>query len=162
MSVPHISDSRSASSIEDFATIGAAHLDVTDGETLAHLPDTSIHQPLPPGTKIGHLHLQVSALEPARRFYQEQLGFLEHFGLPGLVSNLRTGGAFPHRLAINTFNGTGLPQAPPEMARLRSYTIHYNTRRWLQEVLRRLPEAAETPDGQRHQDPSGNAIALTA
>lgn len=132
------------------------------GELLAHLPAGGIDSPLPPGTKIGHIHLQVSQLETARRFYQKQLGFLEHFGLPALVSNLHAGGAFPHRLAINTFNGAGLTQAPLGMARLRSYTIRYDTPQRLQAVLRGLPEAADHPEGRLVHDPSGNAIVLTA
>ena len=117
-------------------------------ELLAQLPTGALDTPLPPGTAIGHMHLQVSQLEPARRFYQEQLGFIEHFGLPTLVSNLHTGGAFPHRLAINTFNGTGLTSAPTGMARLRSYTIRYRDPERLQDVLHGLPQTAEHPDGQ--------------
>jgi catechol 2,3-dioxygenase len=138
----------------------AEPLDVN--ELLAHLPAGGIDSPLPPGTRIGHMHLQVSQLETARRFYQERLGFLEHFGLPALVSNLHAGGAFPHRLAINTFNGAGLTQAPLGMARLRSYTIRYHTPQRLYEVLRGLPDAADHPDGRLVHDPSGNAIVLTA
>jgi catechol 2,3-dioxygenase len=42
----------------------AEPLDVND--VLAHLPDRSFYQPLlPAGTKIGHVHLHVSELEPA-------------------------------------------------------------------------------------------------
>jgi len=131
-------------------------------EILAHLPDTDVESPLPTGTTIGHVHLRVSQLEPAQCFYQDQLGLLEHFGIPGVVSNLHTGGAFPHRLAINTFNGTGLTPAPSGMARLRSYTIRYANPERLGKVLQGLPDATEHPDGALVTDPSGNAIILTS
>jgi catechol 2,3-dioxygenase len=128
---------------------------------LAHLPDGATDSPLHPAARIGHVHLHVHELEIARRFYQERLGFLEHFGIPGIVSNLHSGGVFPHRLAINCFSGSGLPHPPPGMARLRSYTIRYDTPQRLNAVLRGLPEATEHADGELVYDPSGHAIILT-
>jgi catechol 2,3-dioxygenase len=131
-------------------------------EVLAHLPDGDRDDPMGAGTTIGHVHLQVTELEPARRFYQERLGLLEHFGVPGLVSNLHAGGSFPHRLAINTFNSSGMPPAPAGMARLRRYAIRFDTHQRLQDVLGTLPEADEQPGGWLVHDPSGTAVLLSA
>jgi catechol 2,3-dioxygenase len=131
-------------------------------EVLAHLPAGPIPGALADGTTVGHVHLQVSAVEPARRFYRERLGFLEHFGVPGLISNLHTGGAFPHRLAVNAFSGRGLRPAPDGMARLRRYEIRYADPRRLEDVLRGLPDAVEQPGGWLVRDPSDTAIVLSA
>jgi len=130
-------------------------------EILDHLPTSGSRSTLPTGTTLGHLHLQVGHLHAARGFYQERLGFLEHFGRPGRVSNLHTGGAFPHRLALNTFNGAGLSPAPAGMARLRSYAIRYDTPQRLNDVIQGLTEVREHPEGHLVHDPSGIPIVLT-
>lgn len=130
-------------------------------EVLAHLPDGGADRPLASGTTVGHVHLRVSDVEAARRFYRERLGFLEHFGIPGLVSNLHAGGTFPHRLAVNAFDGPGLVQPPPGMARLRRYTIRFDTPQRLATVLAGLPDGVEVPDGYLVHDPSGTALVLT-
>lgn len=149
---------------------GRAHriaepLDVN--EVLAHLPDRSFDQPLlPPGTRIGHLHLHVSELDPALSFYRDLIGFREHMYSPRLgFADLSAGGAFPHRLALNVWAGDGAPQPPGGSARLRRFTIVLPTEDALGEVLGRLREAGyelqPEEDGELVHDPSGNALRLT-
>jgi len=148
---------------------GRAHsiaepLDVN--EVLAHLPDRCFDQPLlPPGTEIGHLHLHVSALEPALHFYRDLLGFREHIHAPELgFADLSAGGAFPHRLALNVWAGIGAPQAPAGSAGLRDFTIVLPDEETLGEVLARLDEAdqpLELVDGAvLICDPAGNTLRL--
>jgi len=144
----------------------AEPLDVN--EVLASLPDRSFDQPLlPPGTKIGHLHLHVSELESALRFYRDLIGFSEHINAPELgFADLSAGGPFPHRLALNTWAGPGSPQAPAGSAGLREFVIIMSGREALTEALARLREAGHEAedggDGVLVRDPAGNAIRLTA
>ncbi|MGA9762914.1 MAG: VOC family protein [Gaiellaceae bacterium] len=134
---------------------------------LAHLPDRSFAQPLlPPGTKIGHLHLHVSELEPALGFYRDLIGFREHIYSPQLgFADLSAGGAFPHRLALNIWAGAGASQPPGDSAGLRYFTIVLATEEALGEVLGRLHEAGHeseaTESGELVRDPAGNPFCLT-
>ena len=67
-------------------------------EVLSHLSDGELDRPLPSGTKVGHVHLHVSDLEAARRFYRDVIGFHEHTFVPGIgFADLGAGGRFPHR-----------------------------------------------------------------
>jgi catechol 2,3-dioxygenase len=143
----------------------AEPLDVN--ELLANLPDRSFAQPLlPPGTKIGHLHLHVSELESALRFYRDLIGFHEHIYAPQLgFADLSAGGPFPHRLALNIWSGAGAPQPPGGSAGLRFFSIVLPGEEALGEVLGRLHEAgheSETVEGgELVRDPAGNPFCLT-
>ena len=150
---------------------GRAHgiaepLDVN--EVLAHLPDRSFDQPLlPPGTKIGHLHLHVSELEPALRFYRDLVGFHEHIYAPELgFADLSAGGSFPHRLALNVWAGIGAPQAPAGSAGLRDFSIVLPGEGALRKALGRLSEAGQPLElvdgGVLVCDPAGNTLRLVA
>ena len=149
---------------------GRAHaiaepLDVT--EVLAQLPDRSFDQPLlPPGTKVGHLHLHVSELESALRFYRDLVGFREHIYAPQLgFADLSAGGLFPHRLALNTWAGAGAPQPAKGSAGLRLFTLALPAEEALGEALDRLIGAGYEPKsvegGVLVHDPAGNALCLT-
>jgi len=148
---------------------GRAHgiaepLDVN--EVLAHLPDRGFDQPLlPPGTKIGHLHLHVSELEPALLFYRDLIGFREHIHAPELgFADLSAGGSFPHRLALNIWAGIGAPQAPVGSAGLRDFTIVLPGDEALTGALGRLRGAGYEPEsvdgGELVRDPAGNTLRL--
>jgi catechol 2,3-dioxygenase len=136
-------------------------------EVLAHLPDRSFDQPLlPSGTKIGHLHLHVSELESALRFYRDLIGFREHIHSPELgFADLSAGGSFPHRLALNVWAGTGAPQPPEGSAGLREFEIILSGEDAFRGVLGRLDEAGHPTElaegGLRLRDPAGNALRLS-
>ena len=143
----------------------AEPLDVN--EVLTHLPDRNFDQPLlPPGTKIGHLHLHVSELEPALRFYRDLIGFREHIHSPELgFVDLSAGGSFPHRLALNIWAGIGAPQPPAGSAGLRDFEIILSGEEALRGVLARLSEAGHTIEpangGLLLRDPAGNELRLS-
>jgi catechol 2,3-dioxygenase len=136
-------------------------------EVLAHLPDRSFDQPLlPPGTKIGHLHLHVSDLGAALHFYRDLIGFREHIYSPELgFADLSAGGSFPHRLALNVWAGIGAPQPPADSARLLEFSIVLPGEEALGEVLGRVSEAGHPTEpaegGALLRDPAGNALRLT-
>ncbi len=143
----------------------AEPLDVN--EVLAHLPDRAFDQPLlPPGTRVGHLHLHVSNLDAAFHFYRDLIGFREHMYTPELgFVDLSAGGRYPHRLALNTWQGEGATQPPPGSAGLRRFTLVLPGEEALSGVLQRLHEGGhetESADGgELVRDPAGNTFLLT-
>jgi len=144
----------------------AEPLDVN--EVLAHLSNRDFDQPLlPSGTKVGHLHLHVSDLEASVRFYCDLIGFQEHmYSLELGFADLSAGGRFPHRLALNTWQGVSVSRPPPGSAGLRRFTLVLPGEEALSGVLRRLREAGHETEpadgGELVRDPAGNAFLLTA
>ena len=132
-------------------------------QVLARMPDEDVERPVPPGTKVGHLHFHVDDLDAARRFYRDVLGFEEHMWMPQMgAADFHAGGRFPHRLAVNTWQGAGAPRPPAGTAGLRSYAIRFDSSARLDAVLRRVPDPAPVSGGYAVTDPAGNAILLTA
>jgi catechol 2,3-dioxygenase len=120
----------------------------------------------PPGTVIGHVHLHVGDLEEANAFYRDQLGFEEHTFLLLGMADLHTGGRFPHRMALNVWQGQGAPQPPAGTAGLRHFTIVARDAAGLAAIQSRL-EAADVDleadgDALLARDPSGNRFQLAA
>jgi catechol 2,3-dioxygenase len=140
---------------------GAEQLDVK--EVLGHLQDRDLSRPLPHGTKIGHVHLHVGDLQDATRFYRDELGFIANTNIPFFqMSDLYAGGRFPHRIALNTWQGIGVPQAPEGTAGMRHFTIRYDAKERLDGIVKRLSDVEAREDGHLTHDPAGNAVLLTA
>jgi catechol 2,3-dioxygenase len=140
---------------------GRDPLDV--GQVLSALPDHEIRRPMPPTTIVGHIHLHVDDLDMAMAFYRDDLGFIEANYAPRFgLGDLHAGGRFPHRMAINTWQGAGAPQRPAGVAGMRHFTIRYDSTARLEEVTRRLPGVERTADGYLVHDPAGNVVLLTA
>jgi len=140
---------------------GTEQLDVA--EVLGHLQDRDFSRPLPHGTKIGHVHLHVGDLQEATRFYRDDLGFIANTNLPFFqMSDLYAGGRFPHRIALNTWQGIGAPQAPEGTAGMRHFTIRYDAKERLDRIVSGLAQVEAREDGNLTHDPAGNAVLLTA
>jgi catechol 2,3-dioxygenase len=151
---------------------GVAPLDLD--EVLAHLPDRDVERPLAPGSRIGHLHLHVGDIARSLEFY-ETVGFARNGELWGMgFADLSAGGRFPHRLAVNTWQGQGVGQPPPGTAGLRHAELHLRSDAALAAALARLAEAGYEVEAQTAgdadpigggllvRDPSGNATLLSA
>jgi catechol 2,3-dioxygenase len=116
-----------------------------------------------PGTKMGHVHLQVAEIDAARAFYEGALDLdvtVESY--PGAL--FLSSGGYHHYIGLNTWAGEGVP-APPQGSRgLRRYELEVSDDGQLEEVERRLIDAgfeAERDDnGLLTADPSGNAVRL--
>ncbi len=118
---------------------------------------------MPPGTRIGHVHLNVGDLAAAEAFYSGGLGFeVTVRGYPGAL--FVSAGGYHHHLGLNTWAGEGAPPAPPGSRGLREFEIVLPTDSALAEEEDRLREAGFEPsreDGRvRVSDPSRNAVAL--
>jgi catechol 2,3-dioxygenase len=135
-------------------------------EVFSHLGDADLDAPLPAATKVGHVHLHVADLEEANAFYRDGLGFEEHTFLPIGMADLHTGGTFPHRMALNVWQGQGAPQPPPGTAGLRHFTIVARDEPGLAATRVRLEAAGVDlePEGDAvfARDPAGNRFRLAA
>ena len=127
--------------------------------------EANLSEPLPVGSRIGHVHLTVSNLVQTMAFYCDVLGFepqlnSEKIGIADLLSYYP-----PHILAFNTWQGTGIPKAPAGRVGLRFLTIEVPAED-LRLVARRLELAgvAASVDGGRvvTRDPDGNQIRFIA
>jgi catechol 2,3-dioxygenase len=118
-----------------------------------------------PGTRIGHVHLNVADLDDAEAFYGGVLGFdVTVRGYPGALF-LSTGG-YHHHIGVNTWAGHGAPAPPPGSRGLDWFELVVEAPRQLAELERRLADAGaevERASGcLRTADPSGNGLLLRA
>ncbi|MFC4637669.1 VOC family protein [Deinococcus hohokamensis] len=148
--------------VDTDGTVRAASAALDVEAVLKVLPDHDLTRPLADDTKVGHVHLYVSDVEAAHRFYKG-LGFLDNMYLPQYgMADLGAGGAFGHRIAVNAGHTRGRPQAPAGTAGLRYYTIRFDTPERLKMALQSVSSAEEQAGGFLVTDPAGNKVLLTA
>jgi catechol 2,3-dioxygenase len=74
------------------------------------------------GTRIGHVHLQISELAAAERFYCGVLGFdVTVRAYPGAL--FVSAGGYHHHIGLNTWQTLGAPPLPPGSVGLRSFEV---------------------------------------
>jgi len=121
---------------------------------------------LPAGTRMGHVHLQVSELARTEDFYSGVLGFdVMVRGYPGAL--FVAAGGYHHHIGLNTWNSRGAQGPPPGAVGLRSFDVRLPDPAALADVVERvraagLPMEALPDGGSLVRDPSGNGIRLTA
>jgi catechol 2,3-dioxygenase len=77
---------------------------------------------MPEGTRIGHVHLQVSELGPAEAFYEGTLGLdVTVRSYPGAV--FLSAGGYHHHLGLNTWETAGAPAPPNGALGLEHYEL---------------------------------------
>jgi catechol 2,3-dioxygenase len=132
---------------------------------LAETVDAAESDPAaPPGTRIGHVHLQVSDLEQSEAFYSGVLGFdVTVRTYPG--ARFVSAGGYHHHLGLNTWHSLGAMPPRPGAVGLRSFEILLPDEAALSPVLERLRDAGlelePGPNGSLVRDPSGNAVLLS-
>ena len=119
---------------------------------------------LPPGTMMGHIHLQVAQIEATERFYIDLIG-LDLIIRYGPSATFLAANGYHHHLGANVWAGAGLPPAPDNAARLLWYEIRQPDAAAVDAIAARL-EAAGYPfsraaDGLHVVDPSGIVVRLT-
>ena len=130
-------------------------------EVLSKLPDNDIMRPLPSGTSVGHLHLQVGALEPSYRFYRDGIGLIPNLYAPWSgYGDLGAGGRVAHRIALNTWQGAGVLPRPFGMAGMRSFTMRFQSPERLRDAVGRIGSAESRNVEYLARDPDGNVIAM--
>lgn len=131
---------------------------------LAEITDASALEPLAPrGTKIGHVHLQVSDLAQAEDFYSGVLGFdVTVRGYPAAL--FVSAGGYHHHLGLNTWHSRGASPPPDGAVGLLSYEILLPEAEALERVIGRVQAAGINvrpgPGGSLVRDPSGNSLLL--
>src|SRR5262249_15836204 len=126
----------------------------------ADSPD-SPYSGLARATTIGHVHLHVSNLESARRFYVDVLGFtlMQRYGPSALFVSA---GGYHHHIGLNTWAGVGAPPPPPGAIGLKYFEVRLPDRAAVEAAAGRV-RAARIPvesmgDAALVQDPASNAI----
>jgi len=142
---------------------GREPLDVD--ELFGHLKeDDRLDVPVPPETRIGHVHLHVRDVDEAVDFYHGIIGF----DIMGVSKPFQMGfvsaGGYHHHLGLNTWQGRGAPPPPPDALGLRYFTIDLPTQQAYDEVVARV-DAAGVPSNQTEaglllHDPSQNGVIL--
>ena len=118
---------------------------------------------MPPGTRVGHVHLQVSDLAAAEAFYSGILGFeVTVRSYPGAL--FVSAGGYHHHIGVNTWAGEGAPPPPPGSLGLERFEVIVASEGELEQVAGRAEAAgidSERQDGELLlHDPSGNRVAL--
>jgi catechol 2,3-dioxygenase len=137
-------------------------LDLAD--VLAELtPANEAWTGMPPGTRIGHMHLQVADLAQAEAFYHGLLGFDVMVRYNGAL--FLSAGGYHHHIGLNIWQSAGAPPPPPDVVGLRSFIVELPSDAARAEVQARLT-AAGVPtrpqeDALAVDDPWGDTILLT-
>ena len=118
---------------------------------------------MPPGTTLGHVHLQVADLAAAEAFYVGALGFdVMVRGYPGAL--FVAAGGYHHHLGLNTWASAGGPPADPAARGLRDFTIRFGDAAERDRVTSQVAEAGyalrEERDAAVATDPFGIAVRL--
>lgn len=82
--------------------LGTYHLDLEPIRAAATEAES-----MPPGSDLGHVHLEVSSLPATREFYVDQLGFEEMVSMP--QATFVAAGGYHHHIGANTWNGRTMP-----------------------------------------------------
>ena len=132
---------------------------------LGELRREDAEAPMPAGTRIGHVHLNVGDLTAAEAFYSGALGFdVMVRGYPGAL--FVSAGGYHHHLGLNTWAGEGAPPPPEGSLGLRQFEIVMPSGDSLAAEEDRLREAGFEPaheeGGVLATDPSGNRVLLRA
>ena len=124
----------------------------------------SIH----PQTGIGHVHLKVSNLDQAVKFYTEVLGF-EVMAQRGDSAAFLSAGGYHHHLGLNTWESAGGPRPAPGTTGLYHFAILLPNRQELARTFKRVLDSGWPIDGAADhgvseaiyfRDPDGNGIEI--
>ena len=121
-----------------------------------------------PRTRIGHVHLTVSDLDRALRFYRDALGF-DITSRYGSDAVFLSAGGYHHHIGLNTWAGRGAPRPAAGTTGLYHFAILFPDRAALAAAVRRVVESGVPLEGASDhgvseavylRDPDGNGIEL--
>ncbi|HSX25241.1 MAG TPA: VOC family protein [Candidatus Andersenbacteria bacterium] len=121
-----------------------------------------------PKTTIGHVHLKVSDIDTALKFYKDILGFEIQSHIGDQAVFLSAGG-YHHHIGLNTWESKGATPPPAGHTGLYHVAILLPTRKALAETVKRIIDAQYPISGSSDHgvseaiyldDPDGNGIEL--
>lgn len=120
--------------------------------------------PIPPETRVGHVHLHVRNIQEAVDFYHGVIGF----DVMGIAKQFQMGfvsaGGYHHHLGLNTWQGEDAPPPPADAVGLRYFTVDFANQQALDEVIARVDKAGiasnKVDEGLLLYDPSQNGVVL--
>ncbi len=133
---------------------------------LKHLQEGDrLDAPMPPETKVGHVHLHVRNIAEAVDFYHGIIGF----DVMGVAKAFRmafvSAGGYHHHVGLNTWQGEGAPAPLPNSLGLRYFSAVLRDEPALEKVLQRVRQSGlpveQTDAGVLLHDPSQNGVVLT-
>ena len=131
-----------------------------------HKPDDGYT--IPAQTNIGHVHLKVSDLDRALKFYRDLLGF-ELTTMYGDQAAFISAGGYHHHIGLNTWHSKGAGPAHRDGVGLYHVAIRYPSRKDLAVIFDRMRRAGYPFSGASDHgvsealylnDPDGNGIEL--
>ena len=146
--------------------VAMATLPLDTSDLLGALDDGEPFTRMPPGTKMGHVHLHVADITETERFYRDVLGF-DVMARYGADATFLAAGGYHHHLGANTWAGRGATPPPPGSAALRHATIVLPDAGERDRVAERVASVTgQQPQGRDGgllvRDPAQNALMLTA
>ncbi len=133
-----------------------------DLEDLLAQSDDEPGEVIAPGTGVGHVHMKVSDVGRASRFYGEGVGFDERARLPA-AAFLGAGG-YHHHIGLNSWQSAGAPRAPDSAPGLQEVLFELGEESELGELQRRLADRGDQPRELEGRllvgDPDGQALAF--
>ncbi len=130
--------------------------------------ETKMTDKIHPEVRIGHVHLKVSDLDRALRFYRDVLGF-ELTQRYGNQAAFLSAGGYHHHIGLNTWESAGGTSPPQGSTGLYHLAIVYPTRAELADALRRVLRAGLPLEGASDhgvseaiylRDPDRNGVEL--
>lgn len=135
--------------------MGSWPLDIDDILLTLPEPDEVTFEGLPPGTRMGHVHLRVADVEETVQFYRDLLGF-DLMAQLGPQAAFLSAGGYHHHLGGNTWESRGAEPPPDGTATLKQFTIV------VPDEVERAAAAERLGGGERFHDPSGNPFVLAS
>ena len=123
---------------------------------------------VPAQTRIGHVHLKVSNLDRALKFYRDLLGF-EVTQILGDQAAFLSARGYHHHIGLNTWNSKDGPPASKNSPGLYHTAILYPEEKDLAKILKRIVAAEYPISGAADHgvskaiyldDPDGNGVEL--
>ena len=127
-------------------------------------PGDALDQPIPPETRIGHVHLYVRNVPEAVKFYTEVVGFGDMGFAPSFMMGMVSVAGYHHHIGLNSWMGEGAPPPPPGSRGLRHFSILLPDAAELDRAVSRVKRAGipteSAESGVLFRDPSRNGVLL--